>query len=136
MMVSKRLVFRIFAGILAAALVGCAEEPPPPTPEEVVRERAQAWAETDGASTILFDDRATAGGSRAGEWHEATVDLSPFAGRTTRLRLVTEVGQDAAVDGGVECLDPAAQHLGISGDVGNGRHRNPGAGEDGSRPSR
>ena len=51
--------------------------------------------ETDGSSTVLFDDRVTAGGSRAGEWHEATVDLASLAGSTINLRLVTEAGPDA-----------------------------------------
>ena len=87
MMVSRRLGFRIFAGILAAAVVGCAEEPPPPTPEEVVRERAQAWADALLAKDLEAAYQFTSPNYRqfsavgkyharvagAGNWREAAV---------------------------------------------------------------
>jgi hypothetical protein len=106
MMVSRRLAFRIFAGILAVSVMGCAEDspPPPPTPEEVVRERAQAWADALLAKDLeaayqftspnyrqfsaVGKDHARVAG--AGNWREAEVTEVDCSEQTCEVQMIVK----------------------------------------------
>jgi hypothetical protein len=104
MMVSRRLALRIFAGILAVSVVGCAEESPPPTPEELVRERAQAWADALLAKNLEAAYQFTSPNYRqfstvgkyharvagAGNWREAEVTKVDCSEQTCDVQMIVK----------------------------------------------
>mgnify|MGYP001821925323 CR=1 FL=1 len=106
MVISKTLVLRVFAGILAASVMGCAEEssPPNPTPEELVRERAQAWADALLAKDLEAAYQFTSPNYRqfsavgkyharvagAGNWREADVTEVDCSEQTLSLIHISE----------------------------------------------
>ena len=45
-------------------------------------------------SSVIFEDRIKADGSRSGTWHDAVIDLEDFSGREVLLRLVTDAAPD------------------------------------------
>ena len=106
MMVSRRLAFRIFAGILAVSVMGCAEESPPQpaTPEEVVRERAQSWADALLAKDLEAAYQFTSPNYRqfsavgkyharvagAGNWREAEVTGVDCSEQTCEVEMIVK----------------------------------------------
>jgi hypothetical protein len=98
MVISRRLATAICAGILTVVMTGCAEKGPPPTPEEAVRERAQAWADALLAKNLDAAYAMTTPGYRnyasVGQYHARVAGAGNW-----RKAEVTEV----------DCLEQACQ---------------------------
>ena len=82
------------------------------TVQQAVEFRVEAVADGSEAAEVLFQETLDPALDAGGQWHEATVDLGAYAGRTLRLRLVTEteslldLARGFAVWGNPEILEP------------------------------
>lgn len=106
MVISRTLVLRVLAATLATSLAGCAGESPPPTatPEELVRERAQAWADALLAKNLEAAYQFTSPNYRqfsavgkyharvagAGNWREAEVTEVDCSEQTCDVHLIVK----------------------------------------------